>query len=138
MEITNADVIKAQVEKIITQSNETSNSSGQGRGSSVPDEVKGWSWAAFLLNWIWATNNKVWIGMISFVPYLGIVMMFILGAKGREWAWQSRRWESTEEFNRIQKKWSFWAVAISGIMVFLVLLIIVLASLSYSPYALFP
>jgi len=133
VEITNPDVIKAQVEKIIAQSKATSNSSGQGRGSSVPDEVKGWSWAAFLFNWIWATNNKVWIGMISFVPYLGIFMMFVLGAKGREWAWQSKHWESVEEFNRIQKKWSFWAVTISGVTAFIALLLIVFASLSLAP-----
>lgn len=31
---------------------ETDNNSGQGKNIEIPDEIKGWSWGAFLLNWI--------------------------------------------------------------------------------------
>ena len=39
----------------------------------------------------------------------------MLGIKGREWAWQNKRWDSLEHFNRVQKKWSVWgAILILG------------------------
>lgn len=79
----------------------------------VPEGIKGWSWGAFLLNWIWAIANKTWIGLLCFVPVVGIVMPFILGFKGREWAWENNSWESVEQFNRVQKKWSTWGIGIT-------------------------
>jgi hypothetical protein len=30
-----------------------------------PDGVAGWSWGAFLLNWIWAIFNKSYIGLLD-------------------------------------------------------------------------
>lgn len=88
------------------------NNSGQGKVDTYPEGVKGWSWGAFLLNWIWAIGNRSWIGLLAFVPYIGFIMAIILGVKGRQWAWQNKRWESVEHFNRVQKKWSFWGVLI--------------------------
>lgn len=79
---------------------------------AIPDGVKGWSWGAFLLNWIWAIGNRTWIGLLALVPLAGIIMAFVLGFKGREWAWQNKNWESVEHFNQVQKKWSFWGIAL--------------------------
>lgn len=89
-------------------------STGPGAASAgpLPDGVKGWSWGAFLLNWLWAVFNGVWIGLLALVPFVGFVMMFVLGAKGREWAWRSKHWESVEQFQRVQRKWSAWAVGL--------------------------
>ncbi len=59
------------------------NNSGQGRGIEIPNGIKGWSWGAFLFNWIWAVFNKVWIGLLALVPFVGfmLAMIFIyLGA----------------------------------------------------------
>ena len=72
----------------------------------VPEGVKGWSWGAFFLNWIWAIGNKTWIGLLCLVPIVGFVMAFVLGFKGREWAWKNARWDSLEHFNRVQRLWS--------------------------------
>ncbi|MEP1383512.1 MAG: hypothetical protein ABJK64_06920 [Paraglaciecola sp.] len=91
---------------------EIENNSGMGKGHPLPDGVKGWSWGAFLLNWIWSIGNSTWIGLIALIPYIGFVMAIVLGIKGREWAWQNKKWESVEEFQRVQKKWSFWGVLI--------------------------
>jgi len=91
------------------------NTSGQGKTAIVPDEIKGWSWGAFFLNWIWAVGNKTWIGLLSLLPYVGWVMVFMLGIKGREWAWKNKEWESVEHFQRVQKKWTLWGI---GIFVF--------------------
>ena len=90
----------------------SSNTSGQGKSAVVPDGIKGWSWGAFFLNWVWALGNKTWIGLLTLVPYVGFLMIFVLGFKGREWAWQSKEWDSVEQFNETQKKWSFWGVVI--------------------------
>jgi len=35
-----------------------------------------------------------------------------LGFKGREWAWQNKRWENVEHFNHVQKLWSIWALVL--------------------------
>ncbi|MFH1776609.1 MAG: hypothetical protein ABH952_03505 [Candidatus Omnitrophota bacterium] len=39
-------------------------------------------------------------------------MAIILGIKGKEWAWQNKKWESIEYFQKIQKLWSYWAIGV--------------------------
>jgi hypothetical protein len=96
----------------------------------VPDGIKGWSWGAFLLNWIWGPFNGTWIAMLSLVPYIGFVMMIVLGFKGREWAWKNKRWDSVEHFNRVQRLWSIWAL----VLVLGTLLIGILAGIGIPAY----
>lgn len=92
------------------------NNSGE-KGAIPPPGVKGWSWGAFLWNWLWACFNKTWIGLLALIPYVGLVVSIYLGIKGRELAWQNKRWESLEHFNRVQRKWSMWGVIlIFGVM----------------------
>ncbi len=91
---------------------EQENNSGQGKVENIPEGVKGWSWGAFSLNWIWAIGNKTWIGLLVLIPYVGFIFSFVLGFKGRQWAWQNKRWESVEHFQRVQRKWSFWGVVV--------------------------
>ncbi len=45
-----------------------------------------------------------------FVPLANIVMPFVLGAKGSGWAWKNKRWDSIEQFKRVQRKWTAWGV----------------------------
>ncbi len=97
---------------------------------ALPAGVAGWSWGAFFLNWIWAIGNSVWIGLLCLVPYIGFIMAIVLGLKGREWAWKAKKWESVEEFNRVQKKWSKWGV----IIVLLFFVIGILAAISIPAY----
>ena len=86
--------------------------SPRGASGDIPDGVKGWSWGAFFLNWIWAIGNRSWIGLLALVPYVGWLMVFWLGFKGREMAWKNNQWDSLEHFNRVQRKWSQWGVGI--------------------------
>lgn len=88
------------------------NNSGGGKGIIVPDNVKGWSWGAFFLTWIWGIGNKTWFSFLTLLPYVGLVFSIILGFKGREWAWRNKRWESFEHFEQVQKRWSFWGVTL--------------------------
>lgn len=91
------------------------NTSGMGKGVEIPEGVKGWSWGAFMFNWIWAIGNKTWIGLLAFVPYIGFIMAIILGIKGREWAWQNKQWDSVEHFQKVQRRWSLWSLIFVGI-----------------------
>src|SRR5690348_897688 len=90
------------------------NTSGMGKGHPIPDGVKGWSWGAFLLSWIWAIGNRTWFGLLSLLPYVGFIFALIQGINGREWAWRNKHWDSLEHFNRVQRKWSTWGLIIVG------------------------
>ncbi len=108
--------------------------SGQGKSTVIPHGIKKWSWGAFALTWIWGLANKTYITLIILIPgvsfatlfvlaimgisspfrgyaffplFLAIVVMaFIIGIKGSKWAWQSKRWDSINHFEAVQKKWS--------------------------------
>jgi hypothetical protein len=86
------------------------NNSGGGSSITPPAEVRGWSWGAFFLSWIWAAGNKTWIGLLALAPYVGFFVAIYLGFKGRELAWRNKRWDSFEHFQQVQKRWSFWGV----------------------------
>ena len=84
------------------------NTSGQGKSVVVPAEIKKWNWGAFFLNWIWGLCNKTYIALLCLIPLVGIIMVFVLGAKGSKWAWQNKRWDSIEHFQSVQRKWAWW------------------------------
>ena len=90
------------------------NTSGLGKAAIVPYEIKGWNWGAFLMTWIWGIGNKVWIALIVFipVPFLALIMCFVLGAKGNQWAWQRKVWASVEDFKRTQRTWRNWGIGL--------------------------
>jgi serine/threonine protein kinase len=95
----------------------SANNSGHGNlfdsSVSVPDEIKGWNWGAFLLPWVWPLTNHVWIGLFSWVPPAGLmgVMAIALGSRGNEWAWRSRKWCSIAQFKAHQRRWTIAAVS---------------------------
>lgn len=98
----------------------TPNTSGQGAGATVPAEIDRWNWGAFLLNWIWGLGNSTYIALLMFVPFVNVVMAFMLGIKGSAWAWRHRRWDSVEHFQRVQRRWAQWGVALLLLSVALV------------------
>ncbi len=100
----------------------TENSSGAGKNALIPEEIKKWNWGAFLLNWIWGLRNNTYIALLMFVPILNFIIPFYLGFKGNELAWRNKKWESLEEFIKIQKKWAMW-----GIIIIILLLVINIA-----------
>lgn len=107
----------------------TGNTSGQGSGAAVPVEVKGWGWSPFLWSWIWAIGNNVWIGLLALVPYVGFIMTIVLGIKGREWAWQSKHWDSVEQFNETQRKWvKAWFIVMGAVLLISVLILILVVA----------
>lgn len=80
--------------------------------AAMPEGVAEWSWGAFLLNPIWAIQHRAWIGLLIFVPYVGLGVAFWLGFKGREIAWKKGQWDSYEHFDRVQAAWSRWGIGL--------------------------
>jgi hypothetical protein len=105
------------------------NNSGQGREAKLPDQLKGWSWGAFALTWIWGIFNSTWIAFLTFVPFLNIIWVFVLGARGKEWAWQHKKWESAERFKKTQRTWDKWGLALFIIGLIVMVLYIVIAAI---------
>ena len=88
------------------------NNSGGGSLVVPPEGVKGWSWGAFLLNWIWSPFNKTWFGLLALLPYVGFIVCIYLGIKGRELAWRNKHWDSLDHFNSVQRRWSVWGLVL--------------------------
>lgn len=109
------------------------NTSGMGKAYPLPDGVAGWSWGAFWWNWIWAIGNRTWIGLLALVPYVGFIMAFALGFKGREWAWRNKRWDDLAHFNRVQRRWSVAALVL--VLVALLGVVAAIAIPAYQDYA---
>lgn len=81
------------------------NSSGQGDDAIFPVKLTGWNWGAFLMNWIWGRFNNVPMPKRIFVPFFNIGAAYRLGARGNEWAWRNKHWESIDQFKIVQRKW---------------------------------
>jgi len=91
--------------------------SGKKEASVVPEEIKGWNWGAAGLTWIWGVYHGVWISLLTFIPFVNLIMWVILGIKGSEWAWRARPWESVERFVSSQKKWKPWGIVFFALMI---------------------
>jgi serine/threonine protein kinase len=106
------------------------NNSGRGNcldsSMPVPDEIKGWNWGAFLMPWLWPLTNQVWIGLTSWVPSPGwmVIVAIALGSKGNEWAWRSRKWRSIEQFKAHQRGWT-----IAGLFLWVPIILSLLAEI---------
>lgn len=105
----------------------------------LPDELNSWNWGAFLfgvgfLAPVWSIANGIWLGcvqLIFFIPAiplparlaLYISISLLLGLKGNEWAWRSRRWENQDHFLQTQRQWTIWGVpaACIGIVILVVI-----------------
>ncbi len=104
------------------------NTSGQGKASIIPEEIKGWNWGAALLPYIWGLNHKVFSFTIlayltsAVIPIFGALFwLVVFGMKGNEWAWRNKEWESVEKFQAKQKVWSTWGLIIFPIAIILLL-----------------
>jgi hypothetical protein len=78
----------------------------------VPAEIDRWNWGAFLLSWIWGVGNNTFIALLTLIPFFGLIMPFVLGAKGSGWAWRNGRWDSIEHYKRVQRLWAIWGAVI--------------------------
>jgi hypothetical protein len=119
-------VINTSFEESNGEPTSTENTSGQGRSADIPREIIWWNWGAFFLNWIWGIFNKTYIAFYCLLPVIGFIMMIVLGMKGNEWAWQNKRWENVEQFQRAQRSWSKAGLIVAVILLFLGILGLIL------------
>lgn len=104
-------------------------------------KIKKWNWGAFFFSWLWASCNNIYWPLVlpglnvityfapAFSLYSSIVYIIIsilLGINGNEWAWKAKRWESVEQFKKVQ---SNWAKAIIYVLIGSVVLGVVLGIL---------
>ena len=90
----------------------------------LPQCVGKWNWGALFLTWIWGLSHRVWISLLSLIPFVRLVMCFVLAIYGSEWAWEKEKDSTTpEEFDKSQHIWG-----ICGVLLF------VFTTLLYSLY----
>ena len=72
----------------------------------VPPEIKKWNWGAFMFNIWWGIGNKSYLALLCLIPLANIVMPFVCGALGNEWAWKNGNYTSVDEFKKVQETWN--------------------------------
>lgn len=65
-----------------------------------------WNWGAFMLGPIFGVGNRAWAGLLSMVPVLNIVWIFVFGANGEKWAWNSGAFKNEAEFRATMRSWN--------------------------------
>ncbi len=83
-----------------------------------PSIVGKWNWGAFALNWIWGLFNGSFLPLLCFIPLFNLVWIFICGFNGNQWAWDSHKFTTVEEFETAQCKWNN-----AGLIVFIISLV---------------
>ena len=121
-----------QPEALSQQGMFVQNTSGQGKSALILSEIKEWNWGAFTFAWIWGICNGVWVSLLCLIPFVAWVIVFVLGAKGNEWAWQSKRWDSIEHFRRTQRAWRNWAIVVLVLNLILGVMIAIAESATYT------
>lgn len=91
----------------------------------LPDGVEGFCWGALLAAPVWCLGNRVWIGLLTFIPGLGQLVQLWLGFNGRELAWRKGGWRSVADFSRVQRRWTqgallAWALLVLGLAALMV------------------
>lgn len=91
----------------------------------------GWSWGAFAFGWLWGIGNHAYLTLIALipVPLLGLIWMFVNGALGKKWAWESGKFATAEEFNAAQKTWDRAGIAAFIVQLAVLFLIIALIAI---------
>lgn len=95
------------------------NTSGMGSGYQAPPQTTGWTFAGFVPWGLFSffNGNTTWgaIGLgLQFVG-LGIGYAIYMGIKGREMAWQDRRFESLEQYEAVMKAWNTAGMIVLGV-----------------------
>ena len=49
--------------------------------AEIPPELDRWNWGAFFLNWIWGIGNSTFIALLTLIPGVNFIMIFVLGAR---------------------------------------------------------
>lgn len=75
-------------------------------GKTVPEEIRGWNWGAFIYNIFWGIGNKTYLPLLCLIPVFNLVWIFVCGFKGNEWAWQKGDYQDVDTFKAVQATWN--------------------------------
>lgn len=73
---------------------------------TVPKEIKGWNWGAFIFHIYWGIGNKTYLPLLTLIPIFGIFWIFVVGIKGNEWAWRDGHYTDVAAFKELQATWN--------------------------------
>lgn len=100
----------------------------------IPEEMKEFNWAAFLLTFLWGFKYKAWITFLA-IPLiifqlplninwiLLVALQLYCGKKGNEWAYQRDWWMKPIDFRINQMKWATGALVFFVIVPFCIITI---------------
>lgn len=77
-----------------------------------PEVASRWNWGALLFCPLWSLGNRVYLGLLSLVPVVGLVVPFIVAYKGGRLSWERNPWRDADQFVAVQRAWLLWALAI--------------------------
>lgn len=90
------------------------NTSGMGPGYPLPYQTQGWTFAGFVPFGLFAfVNGSVLWGVLYWLlSFFGVSLVYniYVGIKGRELAWQSRRFDSLQQFEETMAAWNRWGI----------------------------
>jgi len=66
----------------------------------------GWNWGAFMYNYLFGFANHAYLTFLIFIPMLNIIWIFVSGAMGASWAWNSGKFKNAETFNAVMESWN--------------------------------
>lgn len=74
--------------------------------SQMPQEASKWNWGAFLFNIWWGIGNRAYLSLLCLIPIFGFIWIFVCGAMGNKWAWQSGNYHDVDLFHAVQEPWN--------------------------------
>lgn len=84
-------------------------------GTEIEKELSKWNWGAFFLNWFWGIFNKSYLALFALIPVFGCLWAWVCGVEGNKWAWENKKWESIEHFQKDQREWAMIGTLLLGI-----------------------
>lgn len=105
------------------------NTSGMGTAYPPPPQTQGWNFGGCVPWGLFGFFNgsTLWgvLGLVAHFTGLSLVYAIYIGIKGKELAWQNRRFDSMMQFEDTMKAWNRWGIIVTVIEVVLLFLYIV-------------
>ena len=102
------------------------NTSGMGTGYIAPPQAQGWTFGGCIPWGLFGFFNgsTLWgvLGLVAHFTGLSLVYAIYIGIKGKELAWQNRRFDSMHQFEETMKAWNKWGIIVTVIEVVLLVL----------------
>lgn len=93
-----------------------------------------WNWGAFMMPLQFGIGNKAYLCLLALIPILSFIWIFVAGAKGAKWAFESGDFDTVKEFNASMKTWNRAGAVMAiicaiAIAVYVVLLVAISSSI---------